>query len=189
MLNDGQSIPAVNDTTTKTAPHASVDQLGHSHSRLIHAFAEASDNDKIFMAKWDIKDGFWCLNCQVGEEYNFAYVLPQAEGAPTTLVIPTSLQMGWIESPGFFCAASETSRDVATTYCQAPVGSLPRHKFEKFMTGSVEYENLLTVAPNERQPRVLVKVFVDDFMSLVIATSQQQLIHMSQKTTPSQKRR
>jgi hypothetical protein len=40
-LTTGSSIPSVNDTTTKTAPTAAVDQLGHALSRLIHAFAEA----------------------------------------------------------------------------------------------------------------------------------------------------
>ncbi len=134
------------------------------------------------MAKWDIKDSFWRLNCQAGEEYNFAYVLPQEEGAPTTLVIPTSLQMGWIESPGFFCAASETSRDVAAQYCQAPVGSLPTHKFERFITGSAEYAKLPDVTLQDRPTRFLIEVFVDDFMSLVIATSQQQLVHVGTGT-------
>jgi hypothetical protein len=31
---------------------------------------------KNFMAKWDVKDGFWRLDGQDGEEWNFAYVLP-----------------------------------------------------------------------------------------------------------------
>ena len=50
------------------------------------------------MAKWDFKDGFWHLDCQVGEEYNFAYVLLQPAGSPPALVIPMLIQMGWIES-------------------------------------------------------------------------------------------
>jgi hypothetical protein len=46
-------------------------------------FAEADKTTKIFMAKWDIKDGVWCLDCTEGEEYyNFAYVLPQPEEEP-----------------------------------------------------------------------------------------------------------
>ena len=49
------------------------------------------------MAKWDINDGFWHLNCEEGEEWNFAYILPQHEGQSTLLVVPNSLQMGWIE--------------------------------------------------------------------------------------------
>jgi hypothetical protein len=66
----------VNDTTVKLAPQGALDQRGHALSRIIYAFAEAEEDAKIFMAKWDIKDGFWQLNCEVGEEFNFAYVLP-----------------------------------------------------------------------------------------------------------------
>ena len=81
--------------------------------RLIHAFAQADQDAKIFMAKWDIKDGFCRLDCKEGGEWNFAYVLPQPEGEPVKFVIPASLQMGWIESPPYFCVASETGCDVA----------------------------------------------------------------------------
>jgi hypothetical protein len=101
--------------------------MGHSLQRIIHAFAQAPEDAKIFAAKWDIKDGFWRLDCQEGEEWNFAYVLPQDEGKPIKLIVPTSLQMGWIESPPFFCAASETGRDVAVEYLETPMGSLPEH--------------------------------------------------------------
>jgi hypothetical protein len=82
------------------------------------------------------------MDCADGEEWNFAYVLPQAEGMPTTLVVPTSLQMGWVESPPYFCAASETSRDVATEYAETRVNSLASHKFEKIVVGAPEYGNL-----------------------------------------------
>ena len=61
------------------------------------------------------------------DEWNFAYVLPkESPDEPTRLVIPSSLQMGWCDSPAFFCAASETARDVADDFAAAPVGSLPR---------------------------------------------------------------
>ena len=92
-------LKAVNKSATKTAPWGVIDQLGHSLSRIIHAFAEMDDDAKVFVKKWDIKYDFWRLDCKVGEEYNFASVLPQKEGMPTKLVISTSLQMGWIESP------------------------------------------------------------------------------------------
>ena len=57
-LKQGGVLPSVNSTTVKTAPKGAIDQLGHSLSRVIHAFAETDDDAKIFMAKWDIKDGF-----------------------------------------------------------------------------------------------------------------------------------
>jgi len=42
----------------KTAPKGAIDQLGHSLSHIIHAFAEAEEDTHIYMAKWDMKDGF-----------------------------------------------------------------------------------------------------------------------------------
>jgi len=90
---------AVNDTTVKSAPKGAINQLGECLSRTGHAFAEASEDAKICMAKWDIKDGFWRMDCRDGEEWNFSYVLPQPKGAPIMIVVPTSLQMGWVESP------------------------------------------------------------------------------------------
>ncbi len=67
-LAQGEVIPSVNSTTVKTAPKGAIDQLGHSLSRIIHAFAETEDDARIFMAKWDIKDGFWHLDAEDGAE-------------------------------------------------------------------------------------------------------------------------
>jgi hypothetical protein len=125
-------VPSVNEATTLEAPAGAIDQMGHSLQHIIHAFAEADKDAKVFMAKFDIKDGFWRLDCQEGEEWNFAYVLPQEEGEPTRLVVPTTLQMGWVESPPYFCAASKTARDVAAQYTEMPIGSLSQHKFSEY---------------------------------------------------------
>ena len=175
-LKNGGVLSAVNDTTVKTAPKGAIYQLGDCLSRIIHAFAEVDDDAKIFMAKWDIKDGFWQMDCREGEEWNFAYVLPQAEGAQTLLVVPTSLQMGWVESPPYFCAATETARDVATEYTEMPIGSLPPHKFAKYTVDGESYAELQDVHDN-RSFRSMIEVYVDDFMSIVIPISKSQLQH------------
>lgn len=94
------------------------------------------------MAKWDIKDGFWRLDCEAGQEWNFAYVIPQEDGKPVKLVIPTSLQMGWIESPPYFCAAAETDRDVTEQYIETPVSLLPSHKFAKYPATGKDFQSL-----------------------------------------------
>ena len=83
-------------------------------------FAEAPQEAVMFMAKFDIKDGFWQLYCQEGQEWNFAFVLPQPAGAPIKLVIPTSLQMGWVESPPNFCAASEMVKIFVVIFSRIP---------------------------------------------------------------------
>ena len=145
----------------------------------MHAFAEADPDAKIFMAKWDIKDRFWQMNCVEGEEWNFVYVLPQEEGKPTMLVVPTSLQMGWVKSPPYFCSATETVRDIITEYTKHPVGTLPRHKFEKYTTGNVDYVQLLDQDTANSSFAYMVEVYVDDFMSLVIPVSKDQLRHVA----------
>ena len=74
-----------------------MEQMGHVLDRIIYVFAEAEDDEIIFQRKTDVKDGFWRCVAKEGQEWNFAYVLPQKEGETVRLVIPTSLQMGWIE--------------------------------------------------------------------------------------------
>ncbi len=164
----------VNATTVKTAPKGAINQLGHSLARIIHAFSKTKDDARIFMAKWDIKDGFWRLNAEDGVEWNFVYVLPQNPGQPIYLVVPTSLQMGWVESPPFFCTASETARDVAQDYCKMKLGSLPPHKFTHYVIGNKAYDELPEQNKNGKPFRYLLEVYVDDFVSLVMPTSRKQ---------------
>ncbi len=67
-LTNGGVLASVNDTTEKMAPVGAIDQIGECLSQIIHAFAEADKDAKISMAKWDIKDGFWRMDCAMGEE-------------------------------------------------------------------------------------------------------------------------
>jgi hypothetical protein len=178
-LKNGGFRKAVNDTTEKTAPGGATNQIGECLSRIIHAFAEAEEDAKVFMAKWDIKDGFWCMDCRDGEEWNFAYILPQPEGQPVRLVVPTSLQMGWVEWPPYFCMATETARDIATEYLEMGIGTRPQHKFEQYATGSTDFNELPATSESNYNLQYMLEVYVDDFGSLVIPTSQAQLRHVA----------
>ena len=62
------------------------------------------------------------MDCREGKEWNFAHVLPQPEGEPIWLVIPTSLQIGWVELPPYFCTATETARDIAKPILKQALG-------------------------------------------------------------------
>ncbi len=79
----------------------------------LNTFASMPKDEKVFMAKQDTEDGFWHLDCEEGKQLNFAYVLTATNGPSTKLLIPNSLQMGWIELPPYLCVASETGWDVA----------------------------------------------------------------------------
>ena len=163
-------VPSVNSTTTKSAPQGAIDQIGHVLPRIIHAFATAEDDAKIFMAKWDIKEA--------GEEWNFSYVLPSTFGTEdVALVIPTSLQMGWIESPPYFCVASETARDVAASYAELPLGTQPPHDFLHYTKIHDNYHTLPRTA-EEANFRYIMEVYMDDFIDIAIPTSQHDLDHL-----------
>ena len=87
--------------------------------------------------------------------------------------------MGWVESPPYFCTATETARDVNTKYINTEVGSLPTHKFEKYAVGNGDYATLLEGTATKTGFLCMVEVYVDDFMSLVFPVSQEQLQHVA----------
>ena len=154
-----------------------MDQLGHSLKRIIHAFAEVEDDVVILMAKWDIQDDFWCLNCHEGEEWNFSYVWPQAPGEPVRLVVPSSLQMGWVESASYFCAALETAWDVAVNYIKTQIGALPKHKFDSWAGAN---EAKINTHRKWGLLRYLLEVYVNDFIACIIPITKQQVEHEAQ---------
>jgi hypothetical protein len=184
-LPDGSTTPSVNATTVKTVPKGAVDQLGHVLTRIIHAFADPPSDAPIYMAKWDIKDGFWRLDCKKGQEWNFTYILPSSHVANPknpTLVVPTSLQMGWIESPAYFCTASETARDVATLYMESAIGSLPHHKFCHYTQVTDDYLRLPTNSSTPMELWYMLEDFVDDFIGLAIPQTRVHLDHVATGT-------
>ena len=100
--------------------------------------ADNYDPDKPFVfSKLDIKDGFWRMVVLAADAWNFCYVLPAGDGKPvdidnTEIVLPHALQMGWCESPLFFCAALETAREVIRLLVRQQ-HELPPHPFENQM--------------------------------------------------------
>jgi hypothetical protein len=48
------------------------------------------------------------------------------------VVVPSALQMGWNESPAFFCATTETVRDVSQMWIDQGT-ELPAHTMESLL--------------------------------------------------------
>jgi hypothetical protein len=114
LLLDGKRLESVNEASGKAnAPQHAMLELGNVIPQIIWAMALSKDKTTPFMfSKVDIKDGYWRMAVNAEDAWNFAYVLPGGKlGDPVQLVIPDALQMGWSESPPFFCAATETARD------------------------------------------------------------------------------
>jgi hypothetical protein len=124
---------SVNEVTIKITHQESMVQLGSALKRIIATLADDQIKCKKFIySKLDIKDGFWQMIVSEADTWNFCSVIPDATHTPhnldnISLVVPSSLQMGWTEFPPFFCAASETARDIIS---QLLGTTLPPHPFE-----------------------------------------------------------
>ena len=101
---------SVNNTTVLTAPSVPVKEIGKVLPRLLQYMRDTPPGLHILFSKLDISDGFWRLVVKEEDCFNFAYVLPQAAGEPTRLVVPAAVQMGWVESPSLFCTVTESAR-------------------------------------------------------------------------------
>jgi hypothetical protein len=104
---------SVNDTTALQAPLVPVKQIGKVLPRLLQYMQNTPAGLHILFSKLDLSDGFWHLIVQGTDCYNFAYVLPQAAGKPIQIVVPSAVQMGWVESPSLFCTVTESAQDLA----------------------------------------------------------------------------
>ena len=169
----GYALLLVNKATEHMALVEAMDQIGTVLPRITEALAAAPiEEGPIMFSKLDIKDEFWRMTCAEGEEWNFTYVLPNNPGEPIQTVVPSALQMGWAESPPFFCVALETVRDVAETYMSERVGTLPAHPLEKgtMPPEAAIDERLLQVADmrgNEKTTFLqMSEVYVDDFIQM-----------------------
>ena len=121
-------ILLVNESTVITSHHHSMSQLGCVLPQLIETVTAAPlDGGNIVFSKLDINDGYWRMVVKKGNHLNFAYVLLDVKDARITLVTSSALQMGWMEPSPFFCAATETARDVTEDLAKEKQDSLPKH--------------------------------------------------------------
>ena len=185
LLVSGYKLPSVNEASVEGAPMEAMAQIGTVLPRLIDAIALApAEGGDIMFSKLDIKDGFWRMVCALGEEWNFAYVLPNHPGKPVEIVVPSALQMGWTYSPPFFCAASETARDVAQSYAAEPLGSLPEHPLENHtLPDSLHLPRPSDLKDDKSKSAAaflhMLEVYVDDFVQLAQSTDPAVLRHCS----------
>ena len=157
-------FPSVNSATRKKAPQKAMAELGNVLKRLITIMAQNFHPTKPFkFCKIDIKDGYWRMIVNEKDSWNFCYTIPPK--SPSTplddiqIVVPCSLQMGWCESPPFFCAASETARDIIEHLIQTNI-ELPQHPLEHKMLPPT-YAN---EASTSNLIQSLIEVYVDDFI-------------------------
>ncbi|MHA7856388.1 hypothetical protein [Marinobacter shengliensis] len=129
------------------------------------------------MQKIDLSDRFWRMLVAKEERWNFCYVMPQPSSEPVRIVVPSALQMGWTESPGYFAATTETVRDVIQREV-AEGKRYPEHPMEQFT------RPLLPAVPSAlSQPVRGHFVYIDDFINMAMQDNSQDLLGAINKVT------
>jgi hypothetical protein len=153
--------PSVNSTTIQQSPDYPIKELGRVLPRLLAFMYCVPRGETIMFAKIDLSNGFWRMLVRESDKWNLAYVLSGATGDPLRHIIPHALQMGWTESPGNFCATTETGRD----FMQALIDEgtwLPPHVFDSYMSPDAVVRR--QSSPSMDRPWQMSAVYVDDYI-------------------------
>ncbi len=95
-------------------------------------------------------------------------------GEPIRLVIPSALQMGWNESPAYFCATTDTAGDVAQTWIDTKEPQR-RHPMESFTTAAQPARLQSSTSPSYQ----MLAVYVDDFLLAAVENKDKLLQRMA----------
>jgi len=164
----GPKLPlqaSVNSTTVAAPERSGVELLGQVLPGLLQYMFDTPPEWTIHWSKLDLSDGFWRMVVQGGLEPNFLYVLPTRQPSdPIHVVLPGSLQMGWTNSPPYFCEVTDIIvtliiRLMAVSF--ASNGISEPHPLEEYAcpppAGAIR-------PPMPDDFAFILKVFVDDFM-------------------------
>jgi hypothetical protein len=162
---------SANDTTTKLAPQGPVQSTGQAPPRLFHFMASMPKDQEIRLAKVDLSNRFWRLIAEPEQKHNFCCVMPYPPGSRVRIVVPSALQMGWAESPAYFCAATETGRDIIELLLREEI-DMPEHPLEQFMVRA----DAPKTAPPGDEPHTSIGVHVDDYVLAVVENDERTLL-------------
>jgi hypothetical protein len=82
------------------------------------------------LAKYDVKDGFYCLFLRAFDCLRLALVLPKYEGETQLVAIPLACTMGWVQSPLTFCTMSKTVCDLSNHAIRSKELAETAHRLE-----------------------------------------------------------
>ena len=103
----------INDDTVNLAPSEAM-QFGRALERVLHRIRRANRRyGPTYMIKVDIADGFYRLFVSAPTVAALGVVFPHHPDEEPLVAFPLVLPMGWVGSPPFFCALTETSTDLA----------------------------------------------------------------------------
>lgn len=169
----------VNQDTIKLSDPLAM-QFGHALRRILQSAFEANPAHGVVKTyKIDLSDGFYRIRLASSGIAKLGVVLPPIGKIQRPIAFPLVLPMGWVESPPFFCAFTETAADLANLALRRnlrfpphPLEDLansPRPKPDAFPQTALQHTPS-ECAPDTQFPRTRplssVDVYVDDFVGI-----------------------
>ena len=95
-------------------------QFGHALDRLLRGLLLADPKHGIpEMMKIDLADSFYRIPLNIDNIPKLGVGFPVRERDEHLVDFPLVLPMGWVNSPPAFCAARETSADIANAFIRS----------------------------------------------------------------------
>lgn len=146
----------VNQATAPLSPEEAMQYGATLHRILFRARHADRRHGPVYLAKYDVTDGFYNIHLIPRDALMLATILPQYDGEPPLIAIPLALTMGWTESPPTFCTITETICDLTNWNAHKPY--VPPHRLEPTarstdtMGEGPEDRDLPTAELKEREP-------------------------------------
>lgn len=119
----------VNEETARIAPPEAM-QFGKALQRILRRLVHANPRyGPVWLAKIDIADGFYRISLRPSHVPRLAVILPTTTAEPL-VALPLALPMGWVESPPYFTAVTETACDLLNAALQQRAARPPPHRLE-----------------------------------------------------------
>ena len=140
----------INEETVPLAPTESM-QFGRALERVLRKIRRANRRyGPTFMIKVDIADGFYRLFVSTQTTSSLGVVFPHYEDEEPLVAFPLVLPMGWVGSPPFFCALTETATDLANRRLQDGGWTPPKHHLSAIADAATKFQPV-TRRPPRRQ--------------------------------------
>jgi hypothetical protein len=124
------SFSGLNQDTMALSPFEAM-QFGHSLDRILQRIHFANRKyGPVFLIKIDISDGFYRLRLADGSIPSFGVAFPTLPGEEQLVAFPLVLPMGWVASPPYFCALTETIADISNEALHRGVYPLQDHRLQ-----------------------------------------------------------
>jgi hypothetical protein len=168
------SFSGLNQAMVPLAPTMAM-QFGNTIHRLLQRIAYADPSlGPVYLAKFDLSDGFYRIRLTPAASLALAVLLPGPTDTDHLIGIPLSLPMGWTDSPPYFSAFTETAADLANMAIATADPHPPPHQLEAASQAPpvVKEATFHPAALHPLTPALLptplsyADVYVDDFIGL-----------------------